>query len=346
MGSTYQELRVSNDALSGAEELRRRMDSDGYLFFRRLLNRDKLLDLRRQMMTRIQQGGWLVPDTDPMDGIADPSKACTEGDIAYTDVYHEVYKLEAFHRSAHWPEIMDVVEAVLDGPALPHPQKVARLWFPKFTEHTTPAHQDFVHFQGNFQTLTAWSPVGDCPIELGGLAVLPGSHKVGKVLDHRFSLGAGQLKLTGGDETGDWAAVDYEAGDTLLFPALTVHRALPNLTEDKLRLSLDNRYQAQEAEIAEHVMTPHLDSYSSITWEDVYEEWESDELKYYWEGSGAKVVPRDLQYSDKGFQEAMQMAREGDAGAVLHLRRAALRDPESDQAKAALAVLEEIGAEV
>ena len=36
---------------------------------------------------------------------------------------------------------------------IPQPQKVARLWFPKFTEHTTPIHQDFVHFQGCHENL-------------------------------------------------------------------------------------------------------------------------------------------------------------------------------------------------
>ncbi len=346
MNARFNELRVSNDVLNDPPELRRRMNAEGYLFFKRLHNVDQLRELRLRMMTRIQNGGWLLPDTDPMDGIADPSKACTEGDLEYTDVYHDVYKLEAFHRSAHWPEVMDVIEKIVGGPALPHPQKVARLWFPQFTQHTTPAHQDFVHFQGNFETYTAWSPVGDCPIELGGLAVLPGSHKVGRVLNHRFSLGAGQLKLTGEDETGDWTTTDYEIGDALIFPALTVHRALPNLTEDRLRLSLDNRYQAKEATISEHVLTPHLDSYNPLTWEEVYADWESDDLKYYWKGAGATVIPKDNRYAQKGFQDAVELAKQGDKGAQLHLRRAVLKDPNSEDGKAARAVLEQIGVEI
>jgi ectoine hydroxylase-related dioxygenase (phytanoyl-CoA dioxygenase family) len=37
--------------------------------------------------------------------------------------------------------------------------------------------------------------MGDCPIELGGLAVLAGSHKTGAVGEHYFSLGAGGLAL-------------------------------------------------------------------------------------------------------------------------------------------------------
>ena len=52
--------------------------------------------LRRDMLEVIAQGGWLMPGTDPMDGIADPAKGCAEGDPEYTDVYCEVYKLSRF----------------------------------------------------------------------------------------------------------------------------------------------------------------------------------------------------------------------------------------------------------
>ena len=99
MAEQLKELKVSNDAINNPQELRRRIRDEGYLFFKRLQDPDKLRDLRLQMMDVIQRGGWLVPGTDPMDGIADPSTACTEGDLGYTEVYHEVYKLQAFHQS-------------------------------------------------------------------------------------------------------------------------------------------------------------------------------------------------------------------------------------------------------
>ena len=189
------ELRVSNDILGDPSELRRRFDEEGYVFIKGVFDRNDMLNLRREMMTTIQQGGWLAAETDPLEGIAELSARCTEGDPGYTDVYFEVYKVEDFHRIAHSPGVMEIVEKLIGRAAIPIPQKIARIWFPQFTMHTTPIHQDFVHFQGNFETYTAWSPVGDCPIELGGLALLPGSHKIGRVLEHHFSLGAGSLSL-------------------------------------------------------------------------------------------------------------------------------------------------------
>ena len=340
MTAQLKPLTVSNDAINDQQELRRRIEDDGYVFFKRLQAPDKLLALRREMLTTMQKGGWLVAGTDPMDGIADISRQCTEGDMGYTEVYHEIYKLEAFHRSAHWPEVLETLEQVIGRPVLPHPQKIARLWFPQYTEHTTPVHQDFVHFQGNFDTYTCWAPVGDCPIELGGLAVLPGSHKIDQVLDHHFSLGAGGLRVDPDELDGEWHTADYEIGDTLIFLALTIHKALPNLTEDRLRVSLDNRYQAIGDPIAEHMLEPHLTRLSPLDWEEVYSDWELDDLKYYWEDVQTPIVPRDFGYMEKGFEEAMALARAGDADAQLHLNRILKSSPTSEQAKAAMEVLQ------
>ena len=343
MSDELKALRVSNDAMDDRAELQRRMADEGYLFFKQLQSPDKLRELRREMMVTIQQAGWLVAGTDPMDGIADVSKQCTEEDNAYSVGYGEVYKLEAFHRSAHWPEVTKMVEKIMGRSIMPHPMKIARIWFPKYTEHTTPTHQDFVHFQGNFDTLTCWTPVGDCPVELGGLAVIPGSHKVNRVLEHHFSLGAGALSI---DENAQpeidpvWHSIDYEIGDTLFFPALTIHKALPNYTEDRLRLSLDNRYHAVGDPIAAHMLGPHL---STLDWETVYRDWGSDEMKYYWKQVDNPVVPLDESFSKQGIAEAVELARAGNEHAIFSLQRTFKNNPETPDSQTARAVLEEIG---
>jgi hypothetical protein len=336
------ELRQSNDVQDDAAELQRRLAEDGYLFFRGLLDRHRLLNLRREMLTLMQAGGWLVQGTDPIDGIANPDARSTEGDAEYTDVYHQVYRLQSFHEIAHSRELIDLLERIRGCTMMPQPQNVARLWFPKFTEHTTPIHQDFVHFQGTHDNLTCWSPIGDCPRELGGLAVLKGSHKVDRVLEHHFSLGAGSLHVdptTHSELNDEWHTTDYEVGDTLIFPALTIHKALPNLTDDRLRVSLDNRYQRVGDPIAEHMLNPHLGSMSPLTWDDVYENWDSDEYQYYWKKHDNPVLPKITEYLDKAFDEAVELTRSGDERAQLHLQRIANRDPTSDQGKVASEVL-------
>lgn len=339
MSRTTAELRPANDALADAEELRRRLNTDGYLFFRRLQDPDKLLALRRDITGVLMQGGWLQPGTDPMAGIARPGAQCTEGDLEYTEVYHQVYRLESFHRSGHWPEVLNLIAKLAGEPVLPHPQKIARLWFPKYTEHTTPTHQDFVHFQGSYDTYTCWAPVGDCPIELGGLAVLAGSHRLRAIRDHHFSLGAGGLAVDEARLEGRWLSTDYQIGDSLVFNSLMVHQALPNLSEDRLRISLDNRYQHAGLPIAEHMLQPHLQGLHPLSWEEVYAGWQSDELKYYWKKHDLQVLPRLMTWAEKGFAQALDLAGGGDPRALHHLRRLLKRDPHSEQAQRARAVL-------
>lgn len=343
MTQDIKELRVSNDALDDPAELQRRIADEGYLFFRGLMPQKRLRALRVEMMSAIQAAGWLIAGTDPVDGIADINMRYTEGDREYSAGYAQVYKLENFHRSAHWEEVTGTVAKILGGEIMPHPQKVARIWFPKYTEHTTPTHQDYVHFQGSFNTLTCWAPVGDCPLELGGLAVIPRSHRVQRVLEHHFSLGAGGLIVdeTEHDEIDPvWHSADYECGDALFFPALTIHKALPNYSEDRLRLSLDNRYLKVGEEIAEHMLLPH--GPSQLRWEDIYPHWRHDDLKYYWREVDNQVVARDLSFKDKGWAEALSRARNGDEAAIYSLARTIKNDPSGahDDARAVLAELD------
>ena len=337
----FSEFRVSNDAIDDAEELRRRMNDEGYLFFRKLQNPDQLKALRLDMLEVIREGGWLKEGSDLADGVADLSRRCTEGDIKYTDVYHEVYKLESFHQSGHWPEVLEMMQKIIGDTVFPYPHKIVRLWFPQYTEHTTPAHQDFVHFQGNYETYTCWTPVGESPIELGGLAILPGSHKENAVFDHHFSLGAGALTVDTEKYPGNWVTTNYEIGDTLIFHCLTLHRALPNLTEDRLRISLDNRYQALGHPLNEHMLEPHLNTFSDITWDQIYAKWESKNLQYYWKALDFPIIPRDLSFGEKGFAEALKLARSGDEHARFALKRLIKRDSTSEQAIAAQEALQE-----
>ena len=351
MAAGLQEFRVSNDALLDAEELRRRMAEEGYLFFRRLVDPDVMLSLRREVMGILKNHGWLCAGTDPMDGIVDLSKRCTEGDVPYAAPYHDVYKLESFHRLPHCQEIVSTVERIMGTRTIPVPGHKARIWFPKFKEHTTPTHQDFVHYQGSLQAITCWTPVGDCPIDLGPLAVLPKSHTVKKVLPHHFSLGAGGLIIRVEDEVQKfpvldvpWHSTSFAVGDVLFFPALTIHRALPNLTEDRLRVSLDNRYQREGDNIAAHMLTPHMSDMYPITWDEIYKDWKTDDLKYYWRRMKHREIAKFTGYSEKGFAEATELARHKDKHALLAMKRVVTLHPASEQAETARKVLEEVGA--
>jgi len=122
-------------------------------------------------------------------------------------------------------------------------------------------------------------PLGDCPRRLGGLSVLRGSHKLG-ILPVRAAEGAGGRHVILDDESEqEWFETDFEIGDVLVFHSLTVHKSIPNLTENQIRLSVDYRYQPPSLPIERKSITPHC---QVLPWEEIYADWKSEELQYYW----------------------------------------------------------------
>ena len=150
--------------------------------------------------------------------------------------------------------------------------------FPTNLEQTTPPHQDFVLIQGTPDVWTTWLPLGDCPHRMGGLSVLTGSHKKG-VLPVSRALGAGGLRAHFEKIGGEWVSSPFEAGDVLFFHSHTVHRGLPNLSGNRIRLSVDFRYQRASEPVMDKVLTPHQ---NRLSWEEVYRGWKSTKYQYHW----------------------------------------------------------------
>ena len=84
-----------------------------------------------------------------------------------------------------------------------------------------------------------------------------------------------------------------------MFHSLTVHGALPNLS-DRLRLSVDYRFQSAGEPIAETSLTPHFEL-KVPSWTDLSATWDSTDwcatppalevTKFTWPASGDLVVP-------------------------------------------------------
>ena len=277
----------SNQLLGAPNELRRRAQEDGYLFFRGLVSHQAIDDLRRDITGILEEAGWLDDGTDPMEAIS-TADAKIIGTPEFNPVYDAIQRLESFQTMAHREEILDVAAALLGEPPMPQPSTIVRAIFANAPEHTTPAHQDYVLVQGTPEVWTCWIPLGACPHELGGLAVLRGSHRRG-VLPVSEALGAGGVAVNSDALTGEWLTSPFELGDALLFHSKTVHLGLPNLTADRVRLSVDYRYQKKTDPITEVNLGVHQ---GRLTWEQVYEHWESDEYQYYWRGHERESVRR------------------------------------------------------
>jgi ectoine hydroxylase-related dioxygenase (phytanoyl-CoA dioxygenase family) len=281
----------SNDALEDPDELRARMQRDGYLFIRGLIDTAAIREVRRGILTLCRDAGWLAEGSELIEGIAAPGERHVEPEPDYMVVYDRVMRLESFHALAHDPAMLAMYCDLLGEEVLVHPRDIARIIFPQNTKYTTPAHQDFIHIQGTPETFTSWIPLGDCPHELGSLSILAGSHHTGLLPTHA-AYGAGGRGVDAADLGLTWVEGDFRDGDCLVFHSHCVHRALDNTNPDCLRLSVDYRYQGVSHPVVEGSLLPH---FARLTWDEIYAGWCSDRYQYYWH-----TLPLNVVASDRG----------------------------------------------
>lgn len=255
--------------------IRRRAAEDGYVFARGLLPAEAIRTVRRDIVGVLSEHGWLQSSHEPMLGLVDVP-ACAEGDAQFWPVFDQIQRLESFHWLAQARELLHGASTLLDAPVFAHPRNIIRLMFP--AAPITPPHQDYLHVQGSSDTWTAWIPLGDCSSELGGLAILPGSHKAG-LLPAVPMMGAGGQGIADDLLSGEWGTADYRAGDVLFVHSLCVHKSKPNATRDRLRISVDYRYQRVVDAIDPRALDPH---FGRATWDEIYQEWSSADYQYYW----------------------------------------------------------------
>lgn len=277
----------SNSIIHDQKKLIERADLDGYLFFRDIVNKDSITNVRSDIANLLWSNGWLDEGTEPFEAKT-TQEAHLNNTEKYLPVYDSIQKIQSFHALAHDAGVMSLISKILDATAIPHPCKNARLMFPSRQEHTTPPHQDFPLIQGTPDVWTVWIPLGACPAELGGLVVQSGSHKTGVFPTHK----AGPAGISLYDEAlkeEKWVTSPFMKGDALFFHSHTIHKALPNNSGNLMRLSVDYRYQKSTDPFMEDLLMPHK---NRLSWEEVYRDWKSDEYKYYWKDLDLKTVVR------------------------------------------------------
>jgi hypothetical protein len=330
----------STDIAADGPELDRRMQRDGYLFIRGLLPADLLEDLRLQLLELAAAGGWVKAGTSLENAIADLDGFCLEPEPKYNEVYHRMYKLPDFHAIQHHPHLTGLLERMAGERIIAHPRIIGRTIFPQREAYTTPPHQDFVPIQGTAATYTAWFPLSTLTPEMGGLQIAAGSHLHG-VYDIRPTLGAGGMEIID-PITDTWMGNPFAQGDVLFFHSMVVHQGVSN-TGERLRMSMDGRYQKLSDPINSDSLLPHI---KPVTWEEIYADWPSDQLQYYWKEweMDLEFKEYDFSYFDKRDRLAFEMAARGDLQARSTLQRITARDKDAAKREKAAKLLAELDA--
>ena len=271
----------STPLLDRLDLLKARFRTDSYLFFRGLLDRDKIFKLRSQILHKLAGLGWLEDASDPLEAKPGTKAHFSPGrqkdDVALDGEWYAGYKtiqeIEDFHKLAHDSPLVRLMSQLLGDDLIVHPRKIARASFPGI-EYPTPPHQDCTFNQACPDVLTTWIPIGDVSRELGGLQILRGSASQG-AMTPRPADGVGGERVDVDENSEDWFTADYKAGDVLVFHGFSVHRAFPNRS-DQIRLSADFRYQSASDPIKPDTLIPHGYGRGGMpSWKKLSQHWSS-----------------------------------------------------------------------
>jgi Phytanoyl-CoA dioxygenase (PhyH) len=233
-------LREHDGSLEDPGELRRQAETLGYLFFRRLVAPEEARALRVGVLDACDELAWLDRAAPRADGVVRAGMKIGRYDDTWTALQRRIVPLPEFTVLRDHPAILQVLRILYRAPVRAGRGDACRVFSPGAPDLTTRPHQDHFYVRGDVALWTVWVPLGDCPLELGGLAVLPGSHREG--LRPHAGAGTGEQGVDVGPDAV-WATSTYRCGDVLMFNSLTLHRALENRTADRLRISADFRYE-------------------------------------------------------------------------------------------------------
>ena len=203
---------------------------------------------------------YFAPGTSPADGVWSgtvPSGLPSHGVAGHPA--HTLVRSPEFEKFAEAPELENLARILVDSDEVFRlPRQIIRHF------HKGPlssrAHTDFDYLdKGSAHFITMWVPVGDCPVQSGGLTYLEGSHRIPKddlqvlkrkvtdrpddnrPISHDLAWTAQQL----GNRR--WLYSDFKAGDVAIHAPQLVHASLDTQT-DTMRMSADIRFLPKSVE--------------------------------------------------------------------------------------------------
>jgi hypothetical protein len=228
-----------------------RLRSDGYLYLPNFLPREMVLAFREYYFDEMKETGLTTTDPGADPGVAGAGPI-DRGAIR-TALFDRVIPGYEYETLTGQPTIRDWFHWLLDDDVHLHKRRIIRHILPGESGigTATQAHYDLVYLrEGSERVLSMWIPIGDCPIELGGLAYLERSHhwvmaeeRSGTLKRPAASITA-NLPALADEHDSRWLMANYQAGDVVVHSSYIVHASTDNVDPaNRIRLSTDFRYQ-------------------------------------------------------------------------------------------------------
>jgi len=238
------ELNCSNHLIGDHAALAAAWERDGYWFFRDVLDKAVIAQIRKVYGEYLVEMG--VADAD------DPQYRYNGADYAHLPINTNLTRLNdrKAHKLLHEAPTINAFFAKLFG--------CDPFWVPFTVHRTNPpvsdrtrSRFDFIHEDGVYNDgldfLICWVPIDDIDEEVGGIGLLEGVHN-GPCL-HRKE-GMKIIPIRQEDVPPDtWRRTDYRPGDVLLMGLHTPHSGLANISRDRFRMSMDTRIMPSTAKV-------------------------------------------------------------------------------------------------
>lgn len=234
------ELVAADSWLDDRDALERSFESNGYLFFRSVLDPGAVAEAKDRVVSILAGQGILEVGA---------------GEPRWTGVPVEsqhAFRLAALHDGHIWqmlvqhPQVAALFEQVFGEPVVFLPVASFQVKVPVADPADDPfegRHQDGFFTRG-IDFRTCWMPLREIDETLGGLAVAPGFHSCGwleQPADDGFAIPPGTIP----DDA--WRRAAYQPGDLLVFDHRLPHCGLPNRSASGVRLSIDVRAHGANA---------------------------------------------------------------------------------------------------
>lgn len=234
------------DAGLPLEQLREKFRRNGYLWLKGFLDQDVVLNFRQYFFENMLSGA---------------------------KTFFEIVSSQEYEDFCTMPRLWNFYQEFLTGQPYLHKRKIIRFTQPG-SDHCTGGHYDLIYLRaGTDKLCTSWIPLGDIPVEMGGLIYLERSDAVGRQMEAEFSVKNAHLPpeerisaynrnmREGGWVSTDlvemanrfdsrWLIADYEAGDMVIHSPYMIHAATRNHDPlCRMRLSTDIRFQCIDDDI-------------------------------------------------------------------------------------------------
>jgi hypothetical protein len=257
-------LRESEDCLSSPEELRQRLDEDGYVLLRSVIATADVWAAREAILTRLAEVDEIAPPV--IEGIVTGRSRRLELAPDLGGFWKSVSEGATLRRVTHGPAVSNLMTTLLGEPAVGHDLVYLRTAAPR---QALDLHYDYPFFtRTTDRVFSAWIPLGDVPVTDGPLLIVEGSNRYVDLirgvratdqtvpLARKLAYDQSALSFVAERKTRI-LTTDFRVGDVVVFSMLIAHGSLDNCSPiGRARVSCDVRYQPATAPRDERFFGP------------------------------------------------------------------------------------------